>query len=98
MPDKAYSKTGKKVRVTFRLPAAVGAEKVALLGEFNDWDPEANQMKQLKDGSFSVTVSLDAERNYRYRFLLDGLHWENDWDADAYQPNEFGDDDSILNL
>jgi len=95
---KNYSKTGRKCRVTFKLPAEVEAEQVALCGEFNDWDPEANPMKQLKDGSFSVTLSVDADQSYRFRYLLDGERWENDWEADAYRPNEHGTEDSVLRV
>ena len=55
-------------------------------------------MKQLKDNSFSVTVSLDAGNSYRFRYLLDGERWENDWEADAYTPNEHGADDSVVEV
>ena len=45
-----------------------------------------------------MTVGLDAGRAYRFRYLLDGQRWENDWAADAYQPNDFGGDDSVVDL
>lgn len=96
MISKHYSKTGRKVRVTFKLPADVKAERAAVCGDFNGWDPAATPMKQLKDGSFSATVSLDAGESYRFRYLLDGERWENDWEADGYLPNPFGEDDSVV--
>jgi 1,4-alpha-glucan branching enzyme len=95
---KSYTKTGKICRVTFKLPAETGAQTAALCGEFNDWDPAANSMKKLKDGSFSVTASLDAGQSYRFRYWLDDERWENDWQADAYKPNEFGSEDSIVTV
>jgi 1,4-alpha-glucan branching enzyme len=95
---KNYSKTGKVCRVTFKLPADANAQTAALCGEFNDWDPAANPMKQLKDGGHSVTVSLDSGRTYRFRYWLDDERWENDWQADDYKPNEFGTDDSLVNV
>ena len=49
-------------------------------------------------GGFSLTVGLDAGRAYRFRYLLDGRRWDNDWAADAYQPNDFGGDDSVVDL
>jgi 1,4-alpha-glucan branching enzyme len=98
MPKKSYSKTGKVCRVTFRLPAEVGAEQAALCGEFNEWDAEANPMKQLKNGSFSATLSLPAGQSFRYRYLLDNERWENDWEADDYAANEFGVEDSVVVL
>ena len=45
-----------------------------------------------------MTVVLDAGRAYRFRYLLDGQRWDNDWAADAYQPNDFGGDDSVVDL
>jgi len=95
---KNYTKTGNYCRVTFRLPAEVGAETAALCGEFNGWNQAANPMKKLKDGSFSATVSLESGNSYRFRYLLDGTRWENDWEADSYAPNEHGSDDSIVEV
>ena len=93
---KNYSKTGEKCRVTFKLPAEVTAETAALAGDFNDWDISANPMRKLKDGGFSVTVSVPAGSAYRFRYHLDGERWENDWEADKYLPNEHGTEDSVL--
>jgi hypothetical protein len=45
-----------------------------------------------------VTVDLEAGRAYRFRYLLDGERWDNDWAADAYIPNSFGGDDSVVDL
>ena len=95
---KNYSKTGSYCRVTFKLPAEVTAETAALCGDFNDWNVEAHPMKRLKDGSFSTTVSIPAGRTYRFRYLLDGERWENDWQADAYSPGAYGSDDSLIEV
>ena len=43
-------------------------------------------------------LALAPGRTYRYRYLLDGDRWENDWNADAYVPNGFGGEDSVLDL
>ncbi|RMF48770.1 MAG: glycoside hydrolase [Anaerolineae bacterium] len=98
MLKKTYSKTGKVCRVTFRLPAEVQAKKAVLAGDFNGWDTQANPMRVLKNGDFSVTISLKAGQTYRFRYLLDGNRWENDWAADAYVPNAFGGDDSVVQV
>ena len=98
MIKKSYTKTGKICRVTFKLPAEVEAQTAALCGDFNGWDPAANPMKKLKDGSFSTTVSLEPERSYRFRYWLDDARWENDWQADAYMPNDFGSEDSLVKI
>ncbi len=96
MLKKTYGKQG-KCRVTFKLPADVNANEATLCGEFNDWNADKHPMKVLKDGSFSLTVSLDPG-DYRFRYLLDGQRWENDWAADAYVPNTYGTDDSLVTI
>ncbi|MFO7678931.1 MAG: isoamylase early set domain-containing protein [Chloroflexota bacterium] len=96
MLKKSYSKTGGSCRVTFKLPAEVEAETAALCGDFNNWDPNDGPMKKLKDGSFSATVSLMPGSAYRFRYLLDGDRWENDWEADQYLPNSYGEEDSVV--
>jgi 1,4-alpha-glucan branching enzyme len=93
---KSYTKTGRSCRVTFELPAQVDADTVALCGEFNEWDAAKHPMKRRKDGSFSITISLKPGNEYRFRYLVDGERWENDWDADKYVPNEFGTEDSVI--
>ncbi len=98
MPSKRYSQDRQTCQVTFTLPASVGASSAWLCGDFNDWDPDTDPMKRAKDGSFKLVMRLAAQRTYRYRFLLDGDRWENDWEADRYEPNDFGEDDSVLEL
>jgi 1,4-alpha-glucan branching enzyme len=98
MVKKNFSKTGRTCRVTFDLPAHVEARKAFLCGEFNDWSPKTHRMEHRKDGRFSVTVTLEAGRPYRFKYLLDGSRWENDWAADAYVPNQFGSEDSLVKV
>lgn len=98
MLKKNYTKTGQFCRVTFKLPAEAGAVKAALCGDFNNWDPDTHPMRKLKDGSFSATVSLPAGKAYSFRYFLDGSRWENDWEADAYVPNRYGTEDSVVEI
>jgi 1,4-alpha-glucan branching enzyme len=87
-----------KARVTFTVDPRVGAQAAAVCGEWNDWSADADVMHRDAEGGFSVTVDLDVGRAYRFRYLLDGQRWDNDWAADAYQPNDFGGDDSVVDL
>ncbi len=96
MLKKEYTKTGRSCRVTFTLPAEVNAQSACLCGEFNNWDESSHPMKRRKDGSFYLTLSLRPGQQYRYRFLLDGERWENDWAADSYVPNTLGSEDSVV--
>jgi len=47
------------------------AKQVALVGDFNDWHPEANLMKKQADGSWFTQVSLN-HGHHHYQFLVDG--------------------------
>ena len=86
------------IKVTFVLPAAAGAHNAAIAGEFNDWSIDANPMERDPRGGFSVTVELTVGRHYEYRFWIDDSEWENDWYADAYVPNEYGGNNSQIDL
>jgi 1,4-alpha-glucan branching enzyme len=86
------------MHITFTLPAAAGARSVALAGDFNGWSTEQHLFHQDGHGKWTITVDLEAGRTYAYRFWVDGARWENDWRADAYAPNQFGGDDSVLDL
>ena len=70
--------------------AAKDANTVNLVGDFNGWDPAASSMRRLKNGTFTIDINLPCGREYQYRFLLDGVTWENDWEADKYTPSPVG--------
>lgn len=95
---KTYSADGKKCTVVFNVNvnAAAGAEKVYLVGEFNSWNETATPMKKDPDGSFSVKKSLDTNKEYQFRYLLDGKTWINDWKADKYVRSELANDDNSV--
>lgn len=93
--DAKSDKTG-TLEVVFTLPGDVQADKVALCGEFNDWSREDIALEQDNDGSWHAVVALEPGRSYRYRYLIDGEHWENAWQADAYVPNPYGSEDSVI--
>jgi 1,4-alpha-glucan branching enzyme len=86
---KQYLKTRPVCKVTFSLPAeAVGkTRKVFLVGEFNNWSKDANPLRRQKEGSYAVMLNLETGREYQYRYLIDGVRWENDWNADRYVPS-----------
>ncbi len=86
-----------RVVATFRLPDVHGAQSAHVVGEFNEWSHTAHPMVRTGEG-FQAQIALDPGRAYRFRYLLDGERWENDWNADAYVPNEFGGDDSVIDL
>ena len=94
---EARSDAAGTVTITFRLPPEANAERINVVGEFNRWSNVATPMERDDDG-FVARISLPVGRTYRFRYLLDGQRWENDWAADCYVANEFGGDDSVIDL
>ena len=94
---KTYLKTNPKIcKVTFDLPGDTNAQTASVVGEFNNWSAAATPLKRKRDGRFALTLHLETERAYRFRYLLDGERWLNDPRADAYMPNAFGTEDSVV--
>jgi 1,4-alpha-glucan branching enzyme len=96
---KQQAKKKDSVRVTFELPSNIWAERVNLVGEFNDWDTTATPMSRSRsDANWKASVDLEAGKRYRFRYLVDGKEWLNDWHADDHVENPYGSYDSIVDL
>jgi 1,4-alpha-glucan branching enzyme len=87
---------GDKVKVTFVLPAAA-ADKVAVAGDFNDWNPDETTLRKRGDIR-SASVTLPAGRRYAFRYRTADGRWFNDESAHAYEWNEYGEENSIIDL
>lgn len=59
----------------------MGANAVNVVGDFNNWDPQAHPLKIAKDGTWKVTVRLKPG-SYEYMFVVDG-----EWRDDPLNPN-----------
>ena len=90
---KQYFKTKKDCRVTFTVPESQGngAQKVYVVGEFNGWSTTATPMKRSKKGDYKVSLDLQKGQEYQFRYLLDGLHWENEAEADKSANTPYAD-------
>ncbi|KMT66670.1 isoamylase early set domain-containing protein [Catenovulum maritimum] len=95
---KQFLKSKPVCKVTFRLTAeqAQKAEKVHVVGDFNDWDEASTPMKKLKNGDFSLNLDLESGQAYQFKYLINGDIWENDWDADNYSPSPVGGTDNSV--
>ena len=82
---KQFLKSRPVCKVTFTLESDLvdGGKKVALLGDFNNWDPSEADMRKLKDGSFTRTLELETGHQYQFRYLVDGTRWINDSEPDT---------------
>ena len=90
---------GNTVRVVFTLPPAIWAETVHLVGEFNNWSETSHPMiwDRQQEG-WTIAMDLEKGHEYRFRYLVNKTEWHNDWDADRYEPNSFGGDNSVVAL
>jgi hypothetical protein len=79
------------VKFVFVAPAA---SKVALVGDFNEWNPEATQMRR-DGGTWSITVPLRAGRHL-YSFVVDGTDWLPDPSAPLAGDDGFGHSNSVV--
>ena len=96
MPIDKYV-NGNDVELTLRRATTNGEATVVVVGDFNDWSPGAHPMTAEADG-WTCTFTVAVGKRYRFRYLLDGRRWENDWEADDYVDNDFGGQDSVVDV
>ncbi len=88
--------TPRKRRITFTLSAEAG-HKVAVSGDFNDWDPKGRKMVDKNgDGNYQVTMNL-APGVYEYKFIVDDT-WCVDAACKDWVPNSFGTLNSVVHV
>ena len=83
--------------VNFRIDLP-SAEKMAVIGSFNHWQPEGYQLhRSLTDGTWQLSVSMQAGQ-YTYAFLIDGRYVMADPSALWELDDGFGNRNSILTI
>ena len=91
-----------KYKVSFKIEAesAKSFSNASLVGDFNNWDQSKDVMKKLKkDGSFSLQKTLEAGKEYQFKYVLDEKQWSNDPEADKFAATEYVDSqNSVLVL
>ena len=94
---KQFLKSKPVCKVTFTVPTE-GAKKVAVVGNFNEWNQKATPLKKLKNGSFKGTVNLESGNSYEFRYLVDGAY-VNELEGDGFLWNDYaGTENSVLNV
>ncbi len=78
------------VRVTFILPATLQADKIFLVGDFNQWQTNTHPFGRDGMGNWVFVLDLEPGETCQFRYLSDGVHWMNDTDADGFVENEHG--------
>ena len=86
------------VKVSFILPADDSRLPASVVGDFNEWNPEADPMIRRSNGTFSAVVSLIADATYLFRYRSEDGTWFNDEAADDYEPNANDSTDCLVEL
>jgi hypothetical protein len=74
------------------------ASSVALVGDFNDWDPKATPLHAASTGGvWSVEVPIQPGRHL-YAFVVDGTVWRPDPAAPKATGEDFGEPNSALTV
>ena len=70
--------------------AAENAQTVAVAGDFNQWQPNAGELRDADgDGVWTALVAVDPGL-HKYMFVVDGEEWVTDPRADSYVDDGFG--------
>ncbi|WP_346859108.1 isoamylase early set domain-containing protein [uncultured Draconibacterium sp.] len=86
---KQYLKSEAACKLSFRVTKeqAQDADTVKIVGEFNDWSTDVEPMKKLKSGDFTQTLKLETEKEYQFKYVINGTTWINEEEADKLVPN-----------
>jgi hypothetical protein len=88
----ATGTTSAAVRFVYVAPQA---KSVALVGDFNQWNPTVAPLKKLADGTWIVDLPLGPGR-YAYAFLVDGTLQADPAAPRATPRDDFGFANSVL--
>jgi len=86
------AKTSALKKETFSL-CSPESKRVALAGDFTNWELNPKPLKKNKQGKWSATVSL-APGRYEYKFIVDG-QWVEDPECLERAPNPYGGQNSV---
>ncbi len=95
MITKAKSPHAGFVLIHFELPACLWADRIYVVGEFNEWARHSLPMQQNHKGVWELTLELPIGASYEFRYLVDD-HWITDGHADGLEENPFGTQNSIV--
>ena len=94
---KQVIKTKPVVKVTFSIEAKE-ANAVAVIGDFNNWNPSEGELSKLKNGTFKAVFDLPKDHSFEFKYLVDG-NYVNEPEADSYRWNEFANaENSVLEV
>ena len=95
---KKYSKDKSTCKVTFTIPSEIAKkfEHVALVGNFNNWDSKSNRFLPRRNKTYSVTIALEPNKEYEFKYLADETTWFNEEGADKNVLSQLGSTNSVI--
>ena len=96
MIQKTYFKTKDYCKVKFSLENET-AETAAIVGLNSDWQTSVLMSKK-KDGSFVAEVNLPKDSVHEFKYFVNEAEWINDSSADRFEPNVYGETNSVIAL
>lgn len=91
--DNGRSPAGQPVRFALEAP---DHDRVAIVGDFNNWDPHANPLER-EGRTWAVTLALQPGR-YRYTFVVDGHRYLADPVRPPASDDDFGAPTSVVTV
>ncbi len=93
---KKSTRKRKKIISTEFVFYAPEAEKVCVVGDFNNWDPEKHPMRKFKSGICKKKIQIKPGC-YEYLFLVDGEYCVDPENTNR-KPNPYGTENCVLNI
>lgn len=87
-----------QVKVTFAVPGDDPRLPASVVGDFNGWDPTAHRMRPRSNGTWSAVVTLDAGREYQFRYRSEDGGWFDEDEADGRVPNQFASTNCVIRI
>lgn len=97
MIHKMGSPKANHARVLFELPASCWADRVFVVGDFNEWSATTTPLTQTRDGAWRIALDLPVGHQYRFHYLINGA-WQTEFHADGVATTAQGLPTSVINL
>ncbi len=85
------------VKIPIRYKSHREISKVALVGNFNNWDKDVDLMERQPDGSFQFVIALNPGV-YHYKFVVNDVEWIPDPACPERVHDTLGGDNSVLRV
>lgn len=72
------------------------ARRVAVVGDFNDWDPQAHPMHIIRPWQWRLTLPSLPPGRYHYKFLIDDEVWVDDPENVEKEADGYGGFNAVL--